>query len=80
MTGAHIFDGDYVIVRESPVVENGEIGVAIVNDEATVKRIRRTKKGIRLEAENPEFKPMEFDAEKEDVRVAGKVVGVVRKL
>jgi len=80
MVGAHICDGDYVIVRQQATVENGEIGVAIVNDEATVKRIWRSGRRVRLVAENPAMAAMEFDAASDDVRVVGKVIGVVRKM
>jgi len=80
MVGAHICDGDYVIVRQQPTVENGEIGVVIVNDEATVKRIRKAGRHVRLLAENPAIPPMELDTAAEDVRIVGKVVGVVRKI
>jgi len=80
MVGAHICDGDYVIVRQQPTIENGQIGVAVVNDEATVKRIWVSSRRVRLEADNPGVSPMEFDADGDDVRVVGKVIGVIRRL
>jgi len=80
MIGAHICDGDWVIVRRQQEVENGEIGVAVVNDEATVKRIRVSGRSIRLSAENPAFAPMEFDTASSNVRIVGKVIGVVRTM
>ena len=80
MVGAHICDGDHVIVRQQPSVEDGEIGVAIVNDEATVKRIHVTGRRVRLVAANPKHRAMEFDARSDDVRIVGKVIGVVRRM
>ena len=80
MVGAHICDGDYVIVRQQPTIENGQIGVAVVNDEATVKRIWVSGRRVRLEADNPAYPPMEFDAASSDVRIVGKVIGVVRTM
>ncbi|MHC4504203.1 MAG: transcriptional repressor LexA [Planctomycetota bacterium] len=78
MTGAGILDGDLVAVRQQPEVAQGEIGVVVVNDEATVKRAYVRGRKVRLVSENPAFKPMEFDAKKDEVRVVGKVVGVLR--
>ena len=60
--------------------ENGEIGVAVVNDEATVKRIWVSGRRVRLEADNPGVPPMEFDAASSNVRIVGKVIGVVRTM
>ena len=80
MVGAHICDGDYVIVRQQPTIENGQIGVAVVNDEATVKRIWVSGRRVRLEADNPAYPTMEFDAASSDVRIVGKVIGVIRRL
>ncbi len=80
MIRAQIRDGDYVIVRKQPHVENGEIGVALVGDEATVKRIHVAGSRVRLIPENPNHEPMEFDARTEQVRILGTVVGMVRKM
>jgi len=80
MTGAGILDGDLVAVRMQPEVARGEIGVVVVNDEATVKHVYVRRRKVRLVSENPAFKPMEFDAGSADIRMAGKVVGVLRRL
>ena len=80
MAGAGILDGDLVAVRVQPEVGQGEIGVVIVNEEATVKRVHVRRRKVRLVSENPAFKPMEFDAGSADIRIAGKVVGVLRRL
>lgn len=72
---AGIRDGDYVIVRQQPEAENGEIVVALTDqDEATVKTFYREKDHIRLQPENSAMEPLRF----EQVRILGKVVGVLR--
>lgn len=78
MIDAHICDGDYVIVRCLRQVENGEIGVVLIGNDATVKRIRIEGNKIYLIPENDEYEITEYDLETTDVRVLGKVVGVVR--
>ncbi|MEW6117112.1 MAG: transcriptional repressor LexA [Nitrospirota bacterium] len=78
MVDAGILDGDYVIVKQQRSIENGEIGVALVGDEATVKRIFRDKKKVTLKPENRDMHPVSYDPE--DVSIIGKVVGVIRKL
>lgn len=80
MEGAHICEGDYVLVRAQQTAEDGEIVVAVVDGEATVKRIRRHKEGIRLEPANPAYRPLDVPNGSPTVRIAGKVVGVFRKL
>jgi repressor LexA len=77
MIQAGILDGDHVIVRKQDTAENGDIVVALVNgDEATVKRLYREKDHVRLQPENPHMDPIVAV----DVRVLGKVVGLVRKV
>jgi len=80
MTAAGILDGDLVAVRIQPEVARGEIAVVMVGDEATVKRVFASKRRVRLVAENPTFEPMIFDAASDEVRIVGKVVGVVRRV
>ncbi|UCD46239.1 MAG: transcriptional repressor LexA [Deltaproteobacteria bacterium] len=80
MEGAHICEGDYVVVRSQETAEDGEIVVAVVDGEATVKRIRRHREGIRLEPANPAYAPLDVPNGSPAVRIAGKVVGVFRKL
>ncbi len=80
MEGAHICEGDYVVVRSQETAEDGEIVVAVVDGEATVKRIRRHREGIRLEPANPAYAPLDVPSGSPAVRIAGKVVGVFRKL
>ncbi len=80
MADAHICDGDYVMVRSQARAEDGEIVVAVVDGEATVKRLRRRKDRIRLEAANPAYPPIVVPAGVASFRIAGKVVGVYRKI
>lgn len=75
MTGARINDGDLVFVRQQPEVENGEIAVVAIDDEATLKRFYKYNDMILLKAENPEYKDMVYTPEDhKEVRVLGKAV------
>lgn len=74
----HIDDGDYVVIRQQPTAENGERVVAMIDDEVTLKRYYREKDHIRLEPANGSMAPIMVD-ETEDVRILGKLVGVMRK-
>src|SRR5215204_2425554 len=76
MKDAGILESDYVIVRPSDDAANGEIVVALIGEEATVKRIFREKDHIRLQPENEEMEPILTT----EARVLGKVVGVFRKV
>ena len=79
MEGAHILNGDYVLVHPQQSAANGEIVVALIGDEATVKRFYRTDHGITLKAENPKFEPIEIErSEAASFKVIGKVMGVLR--
>ena len=71
-----IHEGDLVVVRRQPTANNGETVVAMIDNEATVKRFYREKQRIRLQPANKRMKPMYFD----DVDIAGKVVGLVRQM
>jgi repressor LexA len=71
-----IHDGDLVVVRRQPTADNGETVVAMIDSEATVKRFYKERQRIRLQPANKRMKPMYFD----DVQIAGKVVGLVRKM
>src|SRR5699024_2888531 len=76
MINVGIFDGDYVIVKEQTSAQNGDIIVALLEDEATVKRFYREKDYVRLQPENDFMSPMIV----RDIKILGKVVGVFRKL
>ena len=75
MVNAGILDRDYIIVRKQETAINGEIIVALLEDEATVKRFFKTDKKIKLMPENDYMEPIVID----DVKVLGKVIGVIRK-
>jgi repressor LexA len=76
MRDAGILEGDYVVVHPADDADNGEIVVAMIEDEATVKRLFREAGSVRLQPENPAFEPIVSP----DVEVLGKVIGVFRKV
>lgn len=76
MIEAGINDGDYVVVKEQPVANNGDIVVALIDDGATVKRFYREKDHIRLQPENSSMDPIIT----RDCSIAGKVVAVFRRV
>jgi repressor LexA len=78
MTGAGILPGDVVIVRRQRTAGSGEIVVALVGDEATVKRLYLRRKRVELHAENPDFEPIVPDPR--ELTLLGKVVEVHRRL
>jgi len=81
MIDAHIQEGDYVLVKPQPVAENGEIVVAIINEEATVKRFFMRRNKIYLEPANPTMKPIIISKNQgHEVAIAGKVVAVLREI
>jgi repressor LexA len=80
MVDAGIVDGDLVIVRNQPNVSNGEIGVALIGEEATVKRIYDEGSAWRLQPENTTMKPIMVRKGEADFSIAGRVVGVVRQV
>lgn len=80
MIGAGILNGDYVLVRQQPKVDDGEIAAVLLDDEATVKRVHCTKTLLRLVSENPAIKPIEVRENDKRVQILGKVVGVMRKM
>jgi repressor LexA len=79
MIEAGIHDGDIVVVRYQKEVAGGEIGVAFINGEATVKRIFPEKGGWRLQPENASLEPIHVRAGEEEFCIAGKVIGVIRR-
>ncbi len=76
MIRAGILDGDYVVVRQQPDAVNGEIVVALLGEEATVKRFYRENGQVRLQPENDAYPPILA----QDVHILGKVIGVYRRL
>ena len=79
MINTGILDGDYVIVREQAFAFNGEIIVALIEDNATVKRYYKEKGFIKLQPENPFLDALIFKDEN-DVKVLGKVISVIRRI
>ncbi|MGP1274998.1 MAG: transcriptional repressor LexA [Caulobacterales bacterium] len=78
MIEAGILDGDYVIIRRGDTANNGEIVVALVdNEEATLKRLRRKGGSIALEAANPAYETRIFGPDR--VKVQGRLVGLIRR-
>ena len=78
MIDAGIYDGDWVIIRESDTAENGSIVVALIEDtEVTLKRLRRKGNSIALEPANPAFETRIFGPDQ--VKVQGNLVGLIRK-
>jgi len=78
MIDAGIFDGDTVIIRKGDTASNGDIIVALVDDEeATLKRLRRKGDSVALEAANPSYETRIFGPDR--IRVQGRLVGLLRK-
>ena len=81
MIDAHIQDGDFVLVKPQPTAENGEIVVALINDEATVKKFFRRRNKIYLEPANPTMKPIIISRNQaHEVAIVGKVVSILRQI
>ena len=80
MIDAHIQDGDFALVKPQPNAENGEIVVALIEDEATIKRIFKKRDLIRLEPANPKMEPLVVRRGEKKVTIVGKVVGIFRKI
>lgn len=76
MIDAYIDDGDLVVIERTDVANSGEMVVALLEDgSVTLKRLRREKDRVLLVPENPAFQPIEV----KEVRIVGRVVGVIRK-
>jgi repressor LexA len=76
MRDAGILEGDYVVVSASDHADNGEIVVALIEGEATVKRFYREKDRVRLQPANKAYKPIRT----RDAKVLGRVIGVYRRV
>lgn len=79
MINARILDGDVVLIRKQPDVDDGQIAAVLIDDEATLKRVYHTKDGgVMLVAENPAYPPMTFTAgDCIEIRILGKAVAFV---
>jgi repressor LexA len=78
MINAHIVEGDLVLVRRQDHAQSGDIVVALVDGEATVKRFGRDGRAVLLRPEHPTMAPIVIREGEKDVRILGKVVGLVR--
>ena len=77
MIGAGIQDGDRVIVKQQATAENGEIVCAVIDGEATLKRFYKKDGVVTLKAENEKYAPIVVSAG--EFRIAGKIIGLLRK-
>ena len=78
MRDAGILDGDLLAVHRTPTADNGQIVIARLDDEVTVKRFRRTKQRVWLLPENPDFEPIEINLKEQELTIEGLAVGVLR--
>ncbi len=76
MVDAGMLEGDFVVVRSQDTADDGDIVVALVGEDATVKRFFREKDHVRLQPENPTMEPIRS----KDVKVLGRVVGLFRRV
>ena len=75
MINARIFDGDIVYIRQQEEVQNGKIAAVLIDDEATLKRVKLFEDHISLEPENPMYKPLSYWGEEmNSIRILGKAV------
>ena len=80
MRDAGIYDGDHVVVRRQETAANGDIVVALVDDDATVKRFFHEGHRVRLQPENDAFDPIYLNPRDAELQLLGRVVGVLRRL
>lgn len=81
MINARIFDGDLVYIRQQETVESGQIAAVLIDDEATLKRVRLYDDHIILEPENPQYKPLVYyGSEMESIRILGLAVAFVSEV
>ena len=78
MRDAGILEGDLLAVHRTPEARSGQVVVARLGDEVTVKRLRRRGHSVQLEAENPDFAPIEVDLRRDALAIEGVAVGVIR--
>ena len=78
MVEAAILDGDFIVVNPQNDLNNGEIGVVLIEDEATVKRVFMSNGKVTLKPENRAMEPVTYSAE--STSIIGKVIGVIRKM
>jgi len=79
MRDAGILDGDIVLVKSEKEPRNGDVVVAMIGDETTVKRFQKSRNQVTLVPENQDFEPIVVTATSPELRILGKVVGVYRE-
>lgn len=79
MTGADIHDGDLVAVHNTSQARDGQVVVARLDDEVTVKTLQLERRQVRLLPANPDFWPIKVDPERQSLTIEGVVVGTVRR-
>jgi repressor LexA len=80
MVDAHIVDGDLVLVRQQETASPGDIVAALIDGEATVKRFARDGESVVLRPAHPTMKPIVLSPDRGDLRILGKVIGVLRSM
>lgn len=80
MINAGILDGDLIAVRQTSQVKEGQLVVARLGDDVTVKRWHREGKQVQLIAENPDYPPINVDLERDPLEIEGVCIGVIRSL
>jgi repressor LexA len=78
MRDAGILEGDLLAVHRTPEARSGQVVVARLADEVTVKRYRRRGHSVQLLPENPDFEPIEVDLRRDPLTIEGVAVGVIR--
>lgn len=78
MRDAGILEGDLLAVKKTTEARDGQIIVARLGDEVTVKRLKHTSAGLQLLPENPDFQPIEVSRDRDDFAVEGIAVGLIR--
>lgn len=78
MRDAGILEGDLLAVHRTAEAQSGQVVVARIGDEVTVKRLKRRGNSVQLLPENPDFKPIELDLRSDEMTIEGIAVGVIR--
>ena len=79
MRDVGILDGDLLAVHRTPTADDGQIVVARLDDEVTVKRLKRERDRLLLLPANPDFDPIEVDPRRHAFAIEGRYVGIIRR-
>lgn len=80
LIGAHIQEGDYALVRRQETADSGDLVVALLDEEATIKRFVKQGEVLLLQPEHPDLEPLVIKPGEARVQILGKVIGILRKL